>query len=62
MTIPITAEYSWQPVIFDETVATQRAALDELRGDTSITVRDERATQRAGLHALLPSPEQSLLD
>ena len=62
MTIPNTAEYSWQPVIFDETVATQRAALDELRGDTSITVLDERATQRAGLHALLPSPEQSLLD
>lgn len=62
MTTATTAESSWQPVIFDETVATQRAALDELRGDTSITVLDERDTQRAGLHALLPSPEQSLLD
>ncbi|MGF0311686.1 Rv1355c family protein [Rhodococcus sp. IEGM1428] len=52
----------WQPVIFDKTDAAQRAALTELEQDTSLTFLDERETQRKGLHTLLPSPEQSLLE
>ncbi|QIH99358.1 Rv1355c family protein [Rhodococcoides fascians A21d2] len=52
----------WQPVIFDKTDAAQRAALAELEQDTSLTFLDERETQRNGLHTLLPSPEQSLLE
>ena len=54
--------HHWKPVIFDETDATQRAALDELRRDPTLTFLDERKTQRKGLLSLLPSPEQSLLD
>ncbi|MEH6793095.1 MAG: Rv1355c family protein [Rhodococcus sp. (in: high G+C Gram-positive bacteria)] len=57
-----TPDHSWKPVIFDETDATQRAALDELRRDPTLTFLDERPTQRMGLQSLLPSPEQSLLD
>lgn len=57
-----TPGHHWKPVIFDETDATQRDALDELRADPTLTFLDERKTQRKGLHSLLPSPEQSLLD
>ncbi|WP_373453682.1 Rv1355c family protein [Rhodococcus sp. 06-235-1A] len=56
------ADDCWKPVIFDETDATQRDALDRLRQDATLTFLDERETQRNGLRALLPSPEQSLLD
>ncbi|MGV8873137.1 MAG: Rv1355c family protein [Rhodococcus sp. (in: high G+C Gram-positive bacteria)] len=54
--------HCWQPVILDETDATQRSELERLRQDTSLTFLDERETQRNGLRSLLPAPEQSLLD
>ncbi|OZE34014.1 MULTISPECIES: Rv1355c family protein [unclassified Rhodococcus (in: high G+C Gram-positive bacteria)] len=57
-----TPGHHWKPVIFDETDATQRDALDELRADPTVTFLDERETQRNGLRSLLPSPEQSFLD
>lgn len=62
MTEPNTTDLPWQPVIYDETDPAHLAALEALRRDPTITVLDERHTQRAGLREVLPTPEPALLD